>query len=169
MRVLAFLAVLAVLVVTAVPSNAGVKVDYEIGVDFDNYTTYAWQPGEEAGNPQVQQWILRAVERELASAGLKKVDSSRADLFVVTQAGSTMDASASGGYVRLDQYDVGVLTQGVVVETRGYLAVDLIDARTERGVWRGLANEVMGLPSMEKLKRKVDKVTRKMFKSFPPR
>ena len=164
-----FLAALAVLAIVAMPSAAGVEVDYEIGVDFDGYETYAWQPGEEAGNPEVQRWILKAVERELASAGLKKVDPGNADLIVITQAGSTMDASASGGYVRVDQYDVGVLTQGVVVETRGYLAVDLIDARTERGVWRGLASEVMGLPSLDKLKKKVDKVTRKMFKNFPPR
>jgi len=166
MRVLAFLAVLAL---TAVPSNAGVKVDYEIGVDFENYKTYAWQPGEVAGNPQVQQWILMAVERELAAAGLQKVDESRADLFVISQAGSTMDASASGGYVRVDQFDIGVLTQGIVVETHGYLAVDLIDAKSERGVWRGLASEVMGLPTQDKLMKKVDKVTRKMFKKFPPR
>jgi hypothetical protein len=166
MRALTLFAVLALI---AVPAGADVKVDYEIGVDFEKYETYAWQTGEVAGNPQVQQHILIAVERELAAAGLQKVEPGRADLFVITNAGSTMDAAASGGYVRVDRYDVGVLTQGYVVETQGYLSIDLIDAKSDRGVWRGLASEVMGLPSVEKLKKKIDKVTRKMFKSFPPR
>lgn len=161
-------AVLATLALLALPLSAEVKVDYEVGVDFEKYRTYAWQPGTEAGQPQVQQAILRAVERELAKAGLRKVSEREADLYVVTHASSEMDAAASGGYVHIQQFDVGVLTHGLVVETRGVLVVDLFDAQSERPVWRGVASEVMGLPSIDKLRRKVDKVTKKMFKSFPP-
>ncbi len=161
-------AVLATLALLALPLSAEVKVDYEVGVDFEKYRTYAWQPGTEAGQPQVQQAILRAVERELAKAGLRKVSEREADLYVVTHASSEMDAAASGSYVYIQQFDVGVLTHGLVVETRGVLVVDLFDAQSERPVWRGVASEVMGLPSIDKLRRKVDKVTKKMFKSFPP-
>ena len=161
-------AVLATLALLALPLSAEVKVDYEVGVDFEKYRTYAWQPGTEAGQPQVQQAILRAVERELAKAGLRKVSEREADLYVVTHVSTEMDAAASGGYVYIQQFDVGVLTHGLVVETRGVLVVDLFDAQSERPVWRGVATEVMGLPSIDKLRRKVDKVTKKMFKSFPP-
>ena len=47
--------------------------------------------------------------------------------------------------------------------------IDLIDGESERPVWRGLASEVMGDPSLEKVHKKIDKLTRKMFKDFPPR
>jgi len=162
------LLVLVTLVLLTLPLSAEVKVDYEVGVDFESYRTYAWQPGTVAGQPMIQDAIYRAVERELAAAGLRKVTESEADLFVVTHATSQMDAAASGGYVHVQQFDVGVLTHGVVVETRGRLVVDLFDAQSERPVWRGIASEVMGLPSIDKLRRKVDKVTKKMFKSYPP-
>ena len=48
-------------------------------------------------------------------------------------------------------------------------AIDLIDGASERPVWRGVANEVMADPKLEKVRKKIDKVTRKMFKDFPPR
>ena len=163
------LAVFAILALAVLPASAEVKVDYEVGVDFGNYRTYAWQAGTDAGQPLLQDHIYRAVERELGKAGLRKVETGSADLFVVTHTSSQMDAAESGGYVHLQQFDVGVLTQGYVVETRGRLVVDLIDAQSERPVWRAVASEVMGLPSIEKLRRKVDKVTKKMFKNFPPR
>ncbi len=157
------------LLLLAIPFSADVKVDYEVGVDFERFRTYAWQQGTEAGQPLVQDHIYRAIERELRAAGLKKVAADKADLFVVTHATSQMFAAESGGYVHVQQFDVGVLTHDVVVETRGVLVVDLFDARSEQPVWRGVASEVMGLPTIEKLRRKIDKVTRKMFKSYPPK
>jgi len=160
--------VLATIALLALPLGAEVKVDYEIGVDFESYRTYAWQSGTDAGQPQVQQWIYSAVERELGAAGLRKVSAREADLYVVTNVFTEMDAHASGGYVYVQQFDVGVLTSDVVIQTRGFLAIDLIDGKSERPVWRAVASEVMGLPSLTKLRKKVDKVTKKMFKSFPP-
>jgi hypothetical protein len=160
---------LAVLACLALPASAEVKVDYEIGVDYENYRTYAWQPGTEAGQPQVQQCIYRAIEREFRAAGLTKVSESEADLYVVTHVFSEMNAYASGSYVYVQQWDVGVLSTGVVVDTKGYLVVDLIDSQSEKAVWSAKARKVMGLPDLTKLCKKVDKITRKMFKSFPPR
>jgi len=150
------------------PAVAEIKVDHEPDVDFESYKTYAWKPGTEAGRPQVQQWVVSAVERELKAAGLRKVQDRRADLYVVTHAYANMDTRAHGGYVHLDRYDVGVITSDVIATTTGVLVVDLIDGESERPVWRGMATEVMGLPEMEKVHKKVDKLTRKMFKSFPP-
>ena len=45
-------------------ASGAVKVDHEVGVDFTGYKTYAWRQGTEAARPQVQQWIVAAVERE---------------------------------------------------------------------------------------------------------
>ncbi len=161
--------VLSALACLALPASAGVKVDYEVGVDFESYRTYAWQAGTEAGQPQIQQRIYRAVERELEAAGLRKVSVGEADLYVVTHAFSEMKAHASGGYVYVQQWDVGVLTKGVVVDTKGYLVVDLIDSQSEKAVWSAKATEVMGLPDLTKLTNKVKNIIRKMFRKFPPR
>ena len=161
--------VLSVLACLALPASAGVKVDYEVGIDFESYRTYAWQPGTDAGQPQIQQAIYRYVEQELREAGLEKVSVDEADLFVITHAFSEMNAHATGGYVYVQQWNVGVLTTGIAVDTKGYLVIDLIDSQSEEAVWSARATEVMGLPDLTKLTNKVKNITRKMFKKFPPR
>jgi hypothetical protein len=160
--------VLGMVAILALPASAAVNVDHEDGVEFASYRTYAWRAGTEAARPQVQQWIVSAVERELKARGLRKVLDRRADLYVVTHAFAEMNARTRANYVHLDVYDVGVITSDVVLATRGTLMIDLLDGDSQRPVWRGMASEVMGDPAPEKLRKKIDKVTRKMFKSFPP-
>ena len=160
---------LALATLSAPPTPAEIKVDHEADVDFDSYRTYAWRPGTEAGRPQVQQWVVGAVERELKAKGLRKVVDRRADVYVTTHTYATMDQQIRSNYVHLDAYDVGVLTAEAIATTTGVLVVDLVDGASERPVWRGMATEVMGLPSMDKVRKKVDKVVRKMFKGYPPR
>ncbi len=167
MRTFVVVAVTALMILPA--GAAEITVEYEVGVDFGSYKTYAWRPGNEAGRPDAQLAIVQSVERELRVRGFKKVSEREADLFVITSAVSVGSARASGGYVYLQNYDIGVLTHDYVVKTKGFLAVDLIDSTTEKPVWRGLATEVMGLPSPAKLRKKIEKVTRKMFKDFPER
>ena len=160
---------LAVVALLAFPAIAGVKVDHVADADFESYRTYAWKPGTEAARPQVQQWVVQAVERELEARGMRKVVDRRADLYVVTHAYAEMNSQVRGNYVHLDVYDVGVITSDVVFTTKGVLMIDLIDGESERPVWRGLASEVMGDPSLEKVHKTIDKLTRKRFKDFPPR
>ena len=100
---------------------------------------------------------------------MRKVVDRRADLYVVTYAYAEMDSRIRSNYVHLDVYDVGVITSDAVLTTKGVLAIDLIDGESDRPVWRGVASEVMGDPSLEKVHKKIDKLTRKMFKNFPPR
>ena len=166
MKITLSLVVAAMLVLPAV---AEIQVDHEPGVDFKRYHTYAWKPGTKAGRPQFQEWVVSTVERELKAAGLRKVSDRRADLYVITHAYANMDMQTRANYVHLDRYDVGIITSDVIARTTGVLAVDLIDGESERPVWRGMATAVMGLPSPEKVHKKIDKVTRKMFKDFPPR
>jgi hypothetical protein len=61
-----------------------------------------------------------------------------------------------------------VITAASVLTTQGNLVVDLIDPATGKAIWRGIARETMGDPSLEKVLRQIDKPTRKMFKRFPP-
>ena len=88
---------------------------------------------------------------------------------MVTHAFAEMESRAGSGYLHLDHYDVGVIRSEVVARTKGTLMIDLVDGESQRPVWRGVASEVMDLPTPEKLRKKIDKVTRKMFRQFPPR
>ena len=154
----------------ATPAGAAkVTVEHDVGVDFAKYKTYAWREGTEAGQPDVQSAIVKYVELELRALGLTKVSASQADLFVMTNAVSVGSARATGGYTYLQNHHIGVLTQDFMVKMKAFLAVDLIDAKTDKPVWRGLASDVLGIPKPAKLRKKVENVLRKMFKEFPER
>lgn len=159
----------AVVAFLVFPASAGVTVDHEAGIDFSSYRTYAWRPGTEAARPDVQGWVVKAVERELEARGMTKVSDGPADLYVVTHTSAEHDISATNNYVYLPTYDVGVLASHTNLTTYGTLIVDLLDGNSERAVWRGLASDVLGELTPSQVRKKVDKVTRKMFKNFPPR
>ena len=166
MRIICGFAALALLVV---PLSAGVQVDHEPDIDFKSFHTYTWKPGgTEAARPEIQAAIVRAIERELNARGLRKVVNRRADLYIVTQAYAELDSQVRANYMHSQRYDVGVITQYMIMTTRGVLVVDLLDGDSERPLWRGMASEVMSDPDIKKILKKVDKVTRKMFKDFPP-
>jgi hypothetical protein len=164
-----FALLLTIVASLAVPAGASVQVDHEADADFESYHTYAWRPGTEAARPEAQQWVVQAVERELEARGMRKVSEDKADFYVVTHAFAEMNNQIRSNYVHLDVYDVGVITSDVVDTSKGVLMVDLIDGQSGRPVWRALAKEVMGNPSSKKVRKTIDKVTRKMFKDFPPR
>ena len=160
---------LAVAAFLVFPVSADVKVDYESEIDFVAYRTYAWRSGTEAATPDVQIWVVKAVERELEARGLTKVSDGPADLYVVTHVTAEHDISSSNAYVYMPVYDVGVIASSTNLTTHGTLIVDLLDGESERAVWRGLASAVLIDLTPSKVRKKVDKVTRKMFKDFPPR
>lgn len=64
-------------------SMASVGVEYDKRTDFREYKTYAWAKGVPAPDPCMQARLQEAVERELASQGLRKTDSAP-DVYVTT-------------------------------------------------------------------------------------
>jgi len=151
------------------PAAAGVRVDHEPGVDFSQYRTFAWKHGTDAARPDVQRWVLAAVEREMKAAGLRLVHDRRADIYVVTNALADRNVATTAAYGQVLRYDVGVLVSDVVMKTKGVLAVDLLVGDSERPVWRAIASEVMQDDiNADKLHKKIEKVVKKMFKGFPP-
>ena len=140
----------------ALPVSAKVHVDRDPEVNFENYRTYAWRAGTDAGRAENQQWIVEAVERELADLGFRKVEAAGADadLFVTTTVMAKIESHLGGSAFNSDYYTMGLLTAQVVPTTRGVLMVDLLDGVTEEPVWRGLADETMSLPDREKLHRR---------------
>jgi len=156
------------LMLLVLPVFADVKIGHDEKVDFDSYRTYSWREGTPAVNPEVQEWIVGAIDRELQANGLSRVDGE-ADLYVSTVAYGELDIAMRGNYVRLNRYDTyGVITSHVVDQTIGNLIVDLIDPATDEPVWRGVAQEAFNTSKINKAEKKIGKIVKKMFKDFPP-
>ncbi len=148
------------------PSAADVKVAQAEGVDLASYRSYAWGPGTPAARPEIQQAIVAAVDRELQSKGLRRVDQE-ADLLVVSVAYAEMSTAITGGYLNLDTVGVGVIRADVVDSTTGHLMLDLIDPRSSKPIWRSIASEPVSGNDVKKVLKKVDKIVRKMLEGFP--
>jgi hypothetical protein len=129
------------LALLAAPVAADVQIGHDAEHDFTAVRTYAWDAGTPAAKPEVQAWIVEAVDRELQAKGLRRVEG-QADVRVSTVAYAELDVFTRGNYVRLDRYDSwGVITSDVVDKSTGNLMVDLIDPATGEPVWRGVARE----------------------------
>jgi hypothetical protein len=161
-RVVAALGLLLLLPV----AQAGVTVDYDETIDFSKYRTFMWTKGTPAVNPEVQEWIVAAVRRELRANGLKQITEGEPDLLVSTVAFAQYDGGVTGGHMVAQTWAVGITRVEIHDVAYGNLIVDLVDAESKALVWRAIAKTgVKGDAS--NLERKIDKVTKKMFSSYP--
>jgi hypothetical protein len=146
-------------------------------VDFSNYKTFAFDKAG-ARNPFVNMMIVEAIERELTSRGLTKVDTDP-DLRVVYLA-------ATGPHLQVANvpfyHIVNPAYSGIVFSatsqmwdvTTGTLVIDLFDRKTDRVVFRGTVNEVLQrAPSADlqadakSVSKPVNKGIAKIFKKYP--
>jgi len=147
---------------------AGVETGHDETADFSKYRTYSWREGTPAALPEVQGWVVTAVDRELQGKGLRKVDGE-ADIYVSTVAYGQMDLAMRNNFVSLNRWDGwGISTSYAVDTTVGHLMVDLLDGATEDPVWRAIAEEKVQASKVPKLEGKINKIVKKMFKDYPP-
>jgi hypothetical protein len=170
MRVVGRLAFCLTLVCAFGSVDAGVNVDYDTEADFSGFKTYAWKTGTEAENPLMHKRIVRVIEKQLESVGLEKVDSDP-DVYVLYHVALGQEQRVNVddfGYWRrwrapvgysVDVYDVNI----------GTLILDMLDAGSGEGVWRGRAEkDLPSNPDPEKVEKKLGKIMMKMFRKFPP-
>lgn len=155
----------------SVPTGAGVSVDYDSEADFSGYKTFAWQEGTPAVNPLMHKRVVRSIETQLVSMGMTKSEENP-DVFVVYHVALDQDRRVQvddfgyWGRWRGPWYGAEVEVFDVQV---GTLIVDLLDAGSGDGVWRGAAQQDLPPnPKPEKIEKKLRKVLMKMFRKFPP-
>lgn len=168
--------ILGITLLSGVAHAQKTSAAYDQNVNFSNYKTFAIAETRGARNPLVNQMIVAAVERELTSKGLTKVEAD-ADLKVVYLAAAGFDlqvGSVSFGYTVNPVYS-GMVPNGSQLwdVTTGTLVIDLLD-KTDRTVFRGTAKDVLQrAPSNDfaadaKLVSKtVNKGIAKIFKKYP--
>jgi hypothetical protein len=146
-------------------------------VDFSNYKTFAFDK-DGARNPFVNALIVEAVERELTSRGLAKVDSDP-DLKVVYLAATVPNLQVQNVpfyHVVNPAYSgmVGSATMNMWDVTTGTLVIDLFDRKSDRVVFRGTIKEVLQRAPSADLKadarivaKPIKKGVAKIFKKYP--
>ena len=146
-------------------------------VDFSNFKTYAFDK-EGARNPYVNALIVAAIERELTSRGLTKVNTDP-DLKVAYLAATVPNLQVQNVpfyHVVNPAYSgmVGSSTMNMWDVTTGTLVIDLWDRKTDRVIFRGTITEVLQrAPSADLqadakiVSKPINKGVSKIFKKYP--
>jgi hypothetical protein len=151
-----------------------VTYDFDKAADFSKFKTYAWVHGTELKDELNHKRIVNAIDAQLASEGLAKVENAAtADVLVAYHASFDKDLQINGFSSGWGGYRFGPSRTGsarVEEILIGTLAVDLVDAKTKTIVWRGMATkEVDVKASPEKREKNINKAAEKLFKNYPPK
>lgn len=146
-------------------------------VDFSNFKTFGFDK-DGARNPYVNTLIVDAIERELTSRGLTKVDTDP-DMKVSFLAATVPNLQVQNVpfyHVVNPAYSgmVGSATMNMWDVTTGTLVIDLWDRKSDRVVFRGTITDVLqrapsaDLQADAKIVAKpINKGVAKIFKKYP--
>jgi hypothetical protein len=156
---------LALFLTLVLATAAVAQVSFDDATDFGAYRSYAWKEGTPARNMDMQDLIVKGVDRELQSKGLARVES-KPDMYVTTYVlPDTVTADELAKNNSLEFWS-GVTSVSPTDTGAGTLVVDLVDADSEKTVWRGVAAETIK-GSFKKMANRVDAAIAKMFKRYP--
>jgi hypothetical protein len=130
-------------------ATMGVSSHVAPGLDFSHYRTFEWGPADAlpTGDPRLdkdpffQDHMEGAVEKGLATRGFERDTSGHPDLLIHYHASVSRRIDVN----RIDReygycYDEACSTRVTEYEA-GTLILDLVDARTNRVIWRGWAQD----------------------------
>jgi hypothetical protein len=161
-------------------ANAKVQVDFDPGIDFSKYKTFAYLGGVEKLvmlqlNPDlINNRVHRAVTRELTAKGLREVKpDENPDLVVRYWANSSTEINVSamtnfgpyGAYIGSYwgfMYDTVTATS----QRTGSLLLDVIDPRKKDLVWRLYI--IRKINNVDKAWKQVNEDFTEGFESYPP-
>ena len=151
----------------------------ERNIDFSNYVTYSWGPRDNFpvgdprldNNPFFRDYLEGAIEKRMAANGYERVATGQPDLLLhyhasVNQRVDVYEADQSHGYTQ-GQYS-NVESRTVEFE-QGTLIVDVVDAQSNRVIWRGWAQDSMTgvIDNQRRLEDQVNTSVMKMMLLLP--
>jgi len=157
-------AIVSILWLLAVLPAAAATVNYDNdpSYNFSNPKTFTWVEKTSPEYPLAHPRIVKAVETQLDAKGLKAAASGgdlTVDYHVILKNRAQVTAwgyqPGWGRSIDVQQY------------TEGTLVVDLIDAATDKLVWRGSATDVAS-DSPQTNEKRINKAMEKLFKKYPP-
>jgi hypothetical protein len=181
-RITCLSAVLLIAVSSVVAQD--VRYNFDKSADFSRFKTYKWVPikGAQTANPLVEKQIQSAIDAQLGTKGLSKVDSDQADLFIGYQTAIGQDKQFTsystdwgygGGWYRGGWYGGAGGSSMTTGQTStiytGQLALDMYDSANHSLVWRGVASKTLDPKAKpEKQAKNLDKAVAKLLKNYPP-
>ncbi|QUN06688.1 DUF4136 domain-containing protein [Shewanella yunxiaonensis] len=160
--------------------------DYNPEVNFTQYKHYAWVPATKEASAQYQlnglldQRVREAVDADLARKGYIKVDAKDADVLVnyltkLDKRYKVDSINTSLGYSPFwgpHWYFGGSLQNNTQVKEYdvGTLIIDMVDAKTNKLVWRGTANGVIrDYKTPQQRIAKMNEAVVGVLNNFPPK
>lgn len=160
-----------------------VRYNFDKTADFSKYKTYSWVTLKDAQKLDdiTEKNIRTAVDNQLATKGLTKVEGENADLFVGTQAAVGQEKQftsySSGWGYGPGWYGAGWYGPGGSTTTTGQtstiytgqLTIDFYDSAKHDLVWRGVASKTINPKAKpDKQEKNLNKAVTKLLKNFPP-
>jgi len=173
-----------VMILLAAGSAVGqdVRYNFDRSTEFSKFKTYKWVTLKDAArvNDLTEKQIMAAVDVQLATKGLSKVDRDNADLYIGYQAAVgqekeftsfSSDWGYGGGWYGGGWYGPGMSTTTGQTSTIyiGQLALDMYDSANHALVWRGVASKTLDPKAKpEKQAKNLNKAVAKLLKNYPP-
>jgi hypothetical protein len=171
--------VLATLVALGLAGCATMTVGSHVqrGLNIQRYHTYDWGQADALpasdprlqGDPFFNDHLRGAVEKAMAARGFEWSTGEGPDLLVHYHANITERIDVD----RSESSYGWCATEGCSVPTipyeAGTLVIDVIDARTNRLIWRGWAQQAVAgmLNNQDTMARQIDEAVARMFAEFP--
>ena len=167
-------------ILLAACSGVSTSYDFDPEADFTKLSSYAWLPAprKEKDDSLVLARIHRATDRELAAKGYVAAESG-ADFLLAAHVGSRQRVQVTdwgysygigyghGGYY--GRYVAGPGRIDVYEYEEGSIVLDIVDAKTRKLLWRGVATAVVpDNPKPEQLDKLVNEAMKKVLAKFPP-
>lgn len=178
MRRTALIAVLSALVVSGCATmNVGSYTGR--GIDFTPYLTFDWGPADALptgdarldGNAFFKDHLEGAVEKQLAARGYARATDGTPDLLIHYHAtiARKLDVDAVDRQYNYC-YDDSCIPR-VVAYDAGTLLIDIVDAKTNRLLWRGWAQDSMEgvLDDQDRMERQINDAVARMLAELPRR
>ena len=182
MRKVFALSIATLLLATASSLAQDVRYNFDKSTDFSKFKTYKWVPIKEAAKVSdlVDKQVKDAIDTELATKGLSKVDSDDANLYIGYQ-------PAIGEEKQFNSYSTGwgygpgwgggwyggmgsTSTSGSTSTIyKGQLALDMYDSEGHDLIWRGVVSKTIDPKAKpEKQQKNLAKAVKKLLKNYPP-
>jgi hypothetical protein len=182
MKRVLFVSTLGMLLAATTSFAQDVRYNFDKNTDFSKFRTYRWVIIKDAptANDLVTKQIREAVENELATKGLTKIEDDSANLFIGYQAGVSQEKEFTsfnsnwgygGGWYGGGWYGPGggMTTGSTSTIYVGQLAVDMYDSANHDLVWRGVASKTLDPKAKpEKQQKNMAKAVKKLLKNYPP-
>jgi len=145
-----------------------VNQDFDPDADFHTYRTYTWVESPVASkskNPLLEKRVRGWADEVLAKKGLQRVDTG-GDLNI-----SYVDDASAATEIHTTGTGVGFNRNTRAVNyNEGMMMIDMLDAKSNQLVWRGIAELTLSEnPTTDEVDKRVRSAVRKVLDQYPPK